>query len=108
LLWNVIAQGQKLRSEKSWPLDLSSMTPISCPGPGAGDRRCVFALRWRALTRYLDDGKIGSATTVPRGALRTICLGRNNFIFAGSHDGGERAAAIYTLTGSATLNGLDP
>jgi transposase len=31
-----------------------------------------------------------------------------NFLFAGSDDGGERAAAIYTLTGSAKLNRLDP
>jgi IS66 C-terminal element len=30
------------------------------------------------------------------------------FLFAGSDDGGERAAAIYTLTGTAKLNGLDP
>jgi transposase len=29
-------------------------------------------------------------------------------LFAGSDDGGERAATIYTLTGSATLNGFDP
>ena len=31
-----------------------------------------------------------------------------NFLFAGSDHGGERAAAMYTLIGSAKLNGLDP
>jgi hypothetical protein len=30
------------------------------------------------------------------------------FLFAGSNAGGERAAAIYSLLGSAKLNGLDP
>ena len=30
------------------------------------------------------------------------------FLFAGSDSGGERAAAIYSLLGSAKLNGLDP
>jgi transposase len=34
--------------------------------------------------------------------------GRKNFLFAGSNAGGERAAAIYSLLGSAKLNGLDP
>ncbi len=33
---------------------------------------------------------------------------RKNWLFAGSNSGGERAAAIYTLTETAKLNGLDP
>ncbi len=37
-----------------------------------------------------------------------IALGRKNWLFAGSDAGGERAAAIYGLIGTAKLNGLDP
>jgi transposase len=37
-----------------------------------------------------------------------VALGRKNFLFAGSDYGGQRAAAMYTLIGSAKLNGLDP
>ena len=37
-----------------------------------------------------------------------IAVGRNNWTFAGSDRGGERAAAIYTLIETAKLNGLDP
>jgi transposase len=38
-----------------------------------------------------------------------VALGRKNYLFAGSDPGGERAAvAMYSLTGSAELNGLDP
>jgi transposase len=33
---------------------------------------------------------------------------RKNYLFAGSDAGGERAAAFYSLIGSAKLNGLDP
>jgi transposase len=40
--------------------------------------------------------------------LRVVALGRKNFLFAGSDAGGERAAAIYSLLGSAKLNRLDP
>ncbi len=37
-----------------------------------------------------------------------MVLGRKNYLFAGSDAGGDRAAAIYSLVGSAKLNGLDP
>ena len=37
-----------------------------------------------------------------------MALGRKNYLFAGSDAGGERAAAMYSLIGSAKLNGLDP
>ena len=41
-------------------------------------------------------------------ALRGIAVGRNNWTFAGSDDGGRRAAAIYTLIETAKLNDVDP
>ncbi|MDB6015092.1 MAG: transposase [Gammaproteobacteria bacterium] len=41
-------------------------------------------------------------------ALHTVVLGRKNWPFAGSDDGGDRAAAIYSLIGTAKLNGLNP
>jgi transposase len=40
--------------------------------------------------------------------LRAVALGRKNWLFAGSDDGGERAAAIYSLLGTAKLNDLNP
>ena len=64
--------------------------------------------RWRALTRYLDDGQIEMDNSAAERALRTVALGRKNFLFCGSDAGGERAAAIYSLLGTAKLNGLDP
>jgi hypothetical protein len=41
-------------------------------------------------------------------AIRPLVLGRRNYLFAGSDAGGERAASIYSLIGSALLNGQDP
>ena len=37
-----------------------------------------------------------------------MALGRKNWLFAGSDDGGDRAATIYSLIGTAKLNGLNP
>jgi transposase len=64
--------------------------------------------RWTALTRYLDDGETEIDNNAAERALRVVALGRKNYLFAGSNRGGERAAALYTLIGSAKLNGLDP
>jgi transposase len=64
--------------------------------------------RWRALIRYTDDGLLEIDNSAAERALRAVALGRKNFLFAGSDSGGERAAAMYTLIGSAKLNGLDP
>ena len=35
-------------------------------------------------------------------------IGRRNYLFAGADSGGERAAAIYSLIGTAKLNDIDP
>jgi transposase len=64
--------------------------------------------RWEALLRFCDDGRIEIDNNAAERALRVVALGRKNFLFAGSDGGGESAAAIYSLVGSAKLNGIDP
>jgi transposase len=64
--------------------------------------------RWRALLRYAEDGHIEIDNNAAERALRAVALGRKNYLFAGSDSGGERAAAIYSLIGTAKLNDLDP
>lgn len=64
--------------------------------------------RWDALIRYCDDGRIEIDNNAAERALRCVALGRKNFLFAGSDPGGERAAAIYSLIGTAKLNGHNP
>ena len=64
--------------------------------------------RWGALVRYRDDGRIEIDNNTVERALRAVALGRKNYLFAGSDAGGERAAAIYSLVGTAKLNGVDP
>jgi transposase len=64
--------------------------------------------RWEALTRYTEDGQLEIDNNAAERALRTVALGRKNYLFAGSDAGGERAATLYSLIGTAKLNGLDP
>ena len=65
-------------------------------------------VRWKALTRYVDDGRIEIDNSAAERALRGVALGRSNYLFMGSDDGGRRAASLYSLVETAKLNGLDP
>ena len=64
--------------------------------------------RWDALLRYCDDGRLEIDNNAAERALRAVALGRKNYLFAGSDRGGESAAAMYSLIGTAKLNGIDP
>ena len=64
--------------------------------------------RWPALTRFLNDGRLCMSNNAAERTLRCVALGRHNWTFAGSDEGGRRAAAIYTLIETAKLNDLDP
>ncbi|WP_147299705.1 IS66 family transposase, partial [Cupriavidus taiwanensis] len=72
-------------------------------------RAILYALnRWEALTRYCDDGRLEIDNLPVERALRGVAIGRRNYLFAGADSGEERAAAIYSLIGTAELNGVDP
>lgn len=64
--------------------------------------------RWDALTRYSRDGAIEIDNNAAERAMKEPVLGRKNWLFAGSNDGGERAAAMYSLLETAKLNGVEP
>ncbi|MEO8908400.1 MAG: IS66 family transposase [Microbacteriaceae bacterium] len=64
--------------------------------------------RWKALTRYLDDGHLPIDNNWVENRIRPIALGRSNWLFAGSLRAGQRAAAVMSLIQSARLNGHDP
>src|SRR5450755_4567386 len=84
-----------------------SLRSLSRKSETAGAIRYALS-RWRALTRYTDDGRLEIDNSAAERALRAVALGRKNYLFVGSDSGGERAASIYSLIGSAKLNGLDP
>jgi len=87
-------------------LDLT-LQNLSAKSDMAGAIRYALT-RWTALTRYLDDGTIEIDNNAAERALRVVALGRKNYLFAGSNRGGERAAAIYSLLGTAKLNSINP
>jgi len=97
--------GPELEALHAWMH--SALTLVSKKSELASAIRYALS-RWAALTRYRDDGRLEIDNNAAERALRAVALGRKNWLFAGSDTGGERAAAIYSLLGSAKLNDLNP
>lgn len=69
----------------------------------------AYALRlWSSLVRYTQDGRLNIDNNLIENSIRPVALGRKNYLFAGSHDGAERAAMIYSFLASCKLNGINP
>jgi transposase len=108
------AMRRQVRQDATAPLleDLqawmkTTLTQVSAKSPMA--LAIGYALsNWTALTRFVDDGRIEAHNNAAERALRGVALGRKNYLHLGSDGGGDSAAVIYTLIGSAKLNGIDP
>jgi hypothetical protein len=97
--------GPLLEELKTWLI--ITVRQLSKKSDLAGAIHCALS-RWEALCRYRDDGRTEIDNNAAERSLRAIALGRKNHLFAGADTGGERAASIYSLIGTAKLNGLDP
>lgn len=64
--------------------------------------------QWQALNRYLEDGCLPIDNGEVERAIRTVAVGRKNYLFAGSDAGAERTAILYTIIGTCTLAGVNP
>jgi len=65
-------------------------------------------IRLKRLRPYLDDGRLSIDNNAAERGMRSIALGRKNYLFMGSDNGGRLAAIAYTLIETAKLNGVDP
>jgi transposase len=107
-------QRQRIRSERAQPLlDLLHVWLKQCLAKlfqkSDVAKAIHYALeRWTSLLRYVHDGRLEIDNSAAERALRAIALGRKNYLFHGSDAGGEYAAAMYSLIGTAKLNNLDP
>lgn len=64
--------------------------------------------RWTELCRYTQDGRLEIDNSSAERSIRSMGIGRRNYLFFGSDSGGERAAIIYSLVESCKLNNIDP
>ena len=63
---------------------------------------------WTALTRYADDGDLEIDNNATERAIRGVAVGRNNWVFFGSDQGGKTAAVLRSFVASCQRAGVDP
>jgi transposase len=107
-------EGKRVRAEHSRPLASelrlwlhAQRAKLSAHSETA--KAIAYSLnRWSGLVRFLDDGRLCMSNNAAERALRCVAVGRHNWTFAGSDEGGRRAAAIYTLVETCKLCDVDP
>jgi len=105
----------RLRQEKSKPVfdelarwvkeEIPKVTTLRSP---IGKALAYFAEREKELSVFLNDGMVEIDTNLIENTIRPIALGRNNYLFAGSHDAAQNAAIIYSLIATCKLHDVNP
>ena len=73
-----------------------------------GDAINYTLRQWDTLVRYLDDGRLEIDNNRVERQMRSVAVGRKNWMFAGSAEGARRAATAYSLVGTCGLLGIEP
>ncbi|HME58291.1 MAG TPA: IS66 family transposase [Terracidiphilus sp.] len=82
--------------------------PQVLPKSPEGEAIAYTMSNWKALTRYLDDGDLAIDNNGAERSLRGIAVGRRNWTFYGSDNGGRTAAVLTSLITTSKRLGLDP
>ncbi|MFO1050591.1 MAG: IS66 family transposase [Planctomycetota bacterium] len=90
---------------RAWIAELKSRTLPKSP---IGKATKYFDRHADALGRFLESGRLEIDNNRCERAMRQVAVGRKNWLFAGSEEGGQRAATLYSLTVSCWELGVDP
>jgi transposase len=103
-----------LRQEKSKPiLDdihayLEREQPQVLPKSPEGEAIAYTLSNWKALIRYCEDGDLEIDNTGAERSLRSVAVGRKNWMFYGSDNGGRTAAVLSSFVATSKRLGVDP
>lgn len=78
------------------------------PKSVAGQAAAYALNHWTALTRYCENGDLEIDNNAAERSLRGIAVGRNNWTFFGSDNGGKTAAVLRTFVASCERVKIDP
>lgn len=93
-----------LKKFKVW---LDEQWPRVLPSEGIGEAIGYVLRRWTELERYTTDGRLKIDNNLAENAMRNIAIGRKNWLFAQSDEGGHRAAIIYSIVETCKRNGIN-
>lgn len=112
---NLPAQERKeLRLEKSIPIIntlgkwITGEVKHVLPKSQIGKAMKYSISRWDQLSAYLYDGILEIDNNLVENAIRPVALGRKNYLFAGTHQGAQRAAMIYSFFAICKKHQVNP
>jgi transposase len=94
-----------LEKLKRWCITTSAAEP---PSSEIAKASAYTLNHWQALTRFVEDGRVGLDNNIAEQQLRSIALGRRNYLFAGSHAAARRAANLYSLMRTCAQYAVPP
>lgn len=94
---------------RTWLLGLQAVNGGSVLPKSPMGEAITYALnQWAALCVYLLDGDLNIDNNVSENALRRIAVGRKNWLFCGSDNGGRTAAILFSLIASCQRHDVEP
>jgi len=108
------AQRYQMRQEEAVPLltrmkdwlDKERLTALPNSAYGKAVTYCLN--NWTALTAYLQDGDLSADNNLAEQEMKHLAIGRKNWMFFGSDDGGENAAIFLSLISTCKRHGVEP
>ncbi|WP_106530905.1 IS66 family transposase [Chitinophaga niastensis] len=64
--------------------------------------------RWDNLSAYVHNGMLMPDNNAAERFIRSVVIGRKNYLFVGSHEAAARSAMLYSLVGTCKLHGINP
>lgn len=107
-------QTKQRRSEKSIPILthfkawLETEQPFTLPQSPIGKAIGYTLKRWAKLTVYTSDGTLEIDNNRIENAIRPLALGRKNYLFTASDEGGKRAAMMYSFFATCKIHNVNP
>lgn len=104
----------ELRQQETLPLlaeierVLERLRATVLPASDLGKALAYIANQWHGLTRFAHDGRIPIDNNSPERGMKRVAVGRKNWLFCGSEEGGERAAGLYSLIETCRRIGVEP
>jgi transposase len=104
----------RLRQEKSVPLLKSfhqwllAQQPLVLPKSPIATAINYVLNQWKALNVYTTDGDLHIDNNISERTLKLIGIGRNNWLFLGSDNGGKTAAVWFSFTATCKHLRIDP
>ena len=103
----------ELRQQKAAPVLeelekwMDAQLPQVRPTSPLGKALAYTRPRWKGLSAYTKHGQIEIDNNLVENSIRSLAIGRKNYLFAGSHQAAEMTAAMYSFMATCKKNNVN-